>query len=278
MKYFDLKQGNIEDALAKFDFSNEETEKIAEDVSYFDRYFLIQEGNNIGFLTVLSQHFNDPYMNLELDSCDLLDYKGRVPLETFLKVMDEIFKTPQIARAKPEYLDAFLKRGFGHIKNRGGGNSTLYQIFKDLKKEELTKIDDDRIRRMTSDDLKEVQRLFEEEYAARFRVVKKMFLQDPQSCFVFEEYDTIKGVSFNEQREDCLYSKQLFVKKSERGKGIDRKLLMYTALYALKQGYDKILGNVRDRTLRYYRKKWDSKPTGDVEYYLIRCSLKPNLI
>ncbi len=67
MEYTDLNETNLESILENLDFSEEEISKIKYDSRYYDRYILIREGPNIGFVSVFEQPFDDPYLTLTLD-------------------------------------------------------------------------------------------------------------------------------------------------------------------------------------------------------------------
>lgn len=254
MEYSELNETNLETILKSLDFDEGEIARIQKDREYFDRYILIQDGPDIGFLTVLRQPFGDPYLDLTLEECDLLNYRGRLSVESFLDVMDNIFEIPQIARCCESAKEAFMRRGFKDIEEKPeyDGSSKLipvnFQVSLEISEPETVS----NIRQMNLEDISYISNLFFDEYTARFRLVEKMYKTDPQSCFVYEDGGEIKGAVFAERLNDRLYIHQIFVKKSERGKKIDRNLLDYIVTYARDFDYHLVGGTIRGNLSRYY--------------------------
>jgi len=268
MNFIDLKQTSLEEVLSQFELTTEDYEGLVREAAYFDKYFLVGEGANIGKLTVFTQHLHDPWIDIELDNCDILNYRGKIPVEYFLDVMDEIFERTQLARASEHDLETFQKRGFRTIPNKEGrGVAILRPVGRHVKKGDVEKPEDKRLRVMMPEDLPEIKRLFEREYPFRYRAVELMYV--PGSCFLFEEEDEIRGVIFNEKRENYLYCKELFVKDSERGREIARLLLSQAFWYAAEQGFAEVRGNARDRAFPLYR-RLGAKFGEEIEYYLKR--------
>lgn len=238
-------------------FNEEEIAEVKEDVGYHDMYILIKAGENIGFLSVLEQKFEDPYLEVVLDSCDLINYKGRVPVNCFLEVMDNIFRGPQITVAKIKELETFERYGFYKVeeKPRYPGASRLIPVYFKLPLDSRDIKNQLGIRPMEQEDLEGIANLFFEEYAARYRLVGKMYETDPESCFVYEEDGEVKGVVFSERRGNELYVRQMFVKRSGRGSGIDTALFKGLQLYAEENKCSIIRGSIRGNLVRYYEKK-----------------------
>ena len=270
-----MKQENLENILSQFGLAQEEIEEQARKAAYYDKYLLIEEAGNLGFLSVLTQHFHDPHMDISLNECDLVEYKGMIREETILDILDNIFQNPQIARAGMSQLQKFLERGFEHIKNKTGGVAALEQVVKYLAGAETKQPEDKRVRHVSPEDLPEIQHLFEREYPARYRLVEKMYA--PGSAFLLEEAGKIKGVCFTEIRRrktgDYLYINQIFVKESERGREIYRLLLEQASWYAFSEDIQEIRGTSRDRVTSLYVRHGAVKLPETLEFYLVRYKL-----
>lgn len=277
MDYIDLKQSDLERILRESEFSEEEINKIKNDARHYDRYILVCEGQSVGFIAILEQQFEDPYMNISLDSCDLINYRGDLPLECFLDVLDLLFKGPQITRAALSKLGVFERYNFSPIEEKPGCGraSEIIPIVFEIHSANRPIETNENIRLMNPNDLEPIKTLFFEEYGARFRLVEKMYENCPESCFVYEENRGIKGAIFSEKRGNELYVHQMFVKKSERGMGIDRALRDYLFQYAEENSCYLIKGKSRGNLMKYYHRMGAViDKSEEIEIYLVRFDKK----
>lgn len=275
----ELKEENLEVLLADSVFEEKEISEIKRDIKYYDRYLLIQEGLRMGFLKVLRQPFDDPYLELVLDECDLVNYKGRVSIDAFLDAMDYIFEIPQVIRCFLSNEGTFIRRGFqaiGEKEHKHIDSSKLIPIKFEVKSAPSI-LGFEYVRLMDENDLLNIIELFFQEYRVKYRAVKRMYETCPLSCFVYEQDRVIKGVVFGEKMSDSgvFYIHQLLIKKSEQGKHIDRVLLRYIGNNARKEGFNNIKGTARGNLLRYYRGLGAVRDRDiEAQEYLVRFQLK----
>jgi len=254
MQYFDLKQENLEEKLIEYNFEENEIARIQEDIGYFDHYFLVQEGDNIGFVTSACQPISDPYLKFKVEEIDLLNYRGCISTDTFLDVLDNIFKIPQLVRCVESEKNTLLARGFEIPEETMKDASRLIPITFRLDPNRKFTVDEN-IRLMQELDLEEIEKQFYEEYRARHTAVKRMYKADPNSCIVYEG-GAILGVCFAEKLagEKILYVHQIWVKEDARRFRIDKKILASTACIAMSKGLTTIKATIRGNLFDYYER------------------------
>ncbi len=259
MNWFDLEQVNLEQLLAEHHLSERDLQIIRDETQHFDRYLIIKYEKSIGFIRIWRQSISDPYSTVQLDDCDLINFKGEgIPVARYIDVLDEIFQVPQLTRCSENYLSLFGRRGFRRVldkkrKLRGsiGASSVLLGVIKKVTTAEIP-MSSEFIRRMAPGDIAQIQTFFFDEYRMRYRAVPLLYSQDNKSCFVYDQDGEIKGVILAQQAEETVYIHQIFVRKEFRGVGIDRALLNHISLYANGLGKDTISGTVRGNLVPYY--------------------------
>ena len=233
---------------------------------YYDEAYLLESSNFIGILT--QELHNEPYMNIDFDEVDLINYQTKKSIEDVIDFKEQYYKKPQNIRANEIHLDFFLQKGWQHIKNKDGTIAILRKIRRKILSDEVFEISSN-MREMKENDLEKIEELFKKEYPLRYRVVKYLYDQDKKSNFVYENKDKIVGITFNERKKEYLYCRQIFVKKSQRNKGIGSKLNQFCLSYARDNGLDIIFANIRGDTVNFYLKQ-QAEISTEKEFYLMK--------
>ncbi len=266
MKITDLKQQDLEVVLSKVCFSIEEIKKINEDLVYFDEAYLTESGNIVvGF----QQEFvHDPYMDLRpIQTVRLITY----PEVVCIAELDEIFNLcniPIITRANDKNIDAICDLGFRHIKNIEGENSVLIPIEIPISTFDIVGIDEN-VRQMKECDLDQIEELLRREYSLRYRMVRMMFAECPEACFLYEDQDEILGLTFNRINDDFLYMRQIFVRSDNRKGGVGKNLYKKRLQFAKEAGLVYAKAHIREESWQFHA-KYGAVIKENIEYYIMR--------
>jgi len=270
MPLIDLKERiDIESLLQEINLLPELAESIRNEIRYFDEYYLT---SNVGLIKVFRQEFRkDPYMRLNsIPLFRLITYSDDVAVGD----LEEIFNKdnmPIITRAKGTMTKQLRALGFDHIKNGYGSHETkLLSIrFPIPKPTHQLKINKN-IRRMSKEDLVEIEELFKNEYSLKYKMVRMMYYDCPEVCFVYEEAGRIRGVAFNKVVEDELYMRQIFVEEKFRGKEIGRLLYERRLDFARMHNLTAARGNIRMEARLFHELYNPIREEKNPEYYVIR--------
>lgn len=266
MTVIDLKTSNLEQILVNEGISQDNRIKISKDVCYFDEFYLTSFGK---IVNVFRQEFvKDPYMDLcAILKVRLIAYQSGIDLSD----LKEIFNREDISiitRANRSNIGLFRDFGFREIKNIDGNLTTLIPI--KFRIPAIESLEDESICLMSKENLDEIEELFRKEYSLRYRMVRIMYQDCPEACFVYKDKEKIIGVTFNKIDNNELYMRQIFVRENSRGGGVGRVLYNRRLDFARRLNLKFARANVRREAIELHRKYNPKMVEEDMEYYVVK--------
>lgn len=256
-----LKETGMERALEGL--SNKDAASIRADLDYYDEYYLTKSGN---FIKAFRQEFvKDPHMNLEpIPKLRLIAYQAGASLDELEQVF-EVGNVPIITRVAK----GIALPGFNPILNNDGQPTLLIPIKINIPPV-YSSCQCPFIRQMSYVDLPEIPELFRTEYSLRYRMVRLMFNECPEACFVYERDSRILGVAFNKIEGNELYMRQLFVRDGYRGGGIGSAIHQERLSFARNVGIKKARANIRGEISPFHERYNPRVLEEEIEYYVTK--------
>ena len=265
---------NLESIVGQY--SSKLASKIKKEISHFDEYYLISGGFVV---KIFHQEFErDPWIKLSpMKEIVLVSYSEELPFETLKTVLEKYCSRILITRCSQSMLKNFRDMGFEELKNRFGEPTLLVPIEIDVLNavSSRKRKTSGKVRKMKKTYLKNLEFLFKQEYSLRYRMVKMMYLECPEMCFVFEDKGDVLGAVFNKIEKGSLYMRQIFVKKGFRNRGIGRSLMNTVLETAKKKGITKLIGKMRNEA-SYFYEIYNPILIGEIEHYLIKQKIYKN--